>query len=88
MDALLPNGPHPARPKRSPVNAKTPVHALRHIQFRFQKLNFIVQVALIVCVITFRVIVDILAWVSSFAALPIDGHRRRRTMFLLRSRKR
>lgn len=46
---------------------------------RFQKLNFIVHVSLIVCVITFRVIVDILAWVSSVAAVVSHRFANRRT---------
>ncbi|PZC73064.1 hypothetical protein B5X24_HaOG210128 [Helicoverpa armigera] len=46
---------------------------------RFQKLNFIVHVSLIVCVITFRVIVDILVWVSSVVALVSHRSANRRT---------
>lgn len=76
MDALLPNGSHPARPKRSPVNAKS---SLLHATCSFQKLNFIVHVSLIVCVITFRVIVDILAWVSSVVAVVSPRSANRRT---------
>lgn len=74
MDALSRNGRHPVQIRRSPVNAKTSLHALRHI--RFQKLKFIVHIFLIVCVITFRVIVDILVWVSSVAPLGIHANRR------------
>lgn len=43
------------------------------ILVRFQKLNFIVHVSLIVCAIRFRVILDILVWVSS--VVPLVRHR-------------
>jgi hypothetical protein len=62
----LPNGWHPARSKRSPVNAKIPFLSFISVSFGgiiLKKLNFKPQALhVIVSGITLRVIVDIPAW--------------------------